>query len=513
MNDRDVGMERKLSQFGFKLGQEVRVNVDDRGNFIWHERHTFDPDRKYVVGTIVGCSQNFLELKIDKGITESYYTHSNFKNDGRRSLHIYPGAIGVGSVDLSEKDKETSDKEQKMTNDQRIEKLLEEIGLKIGETVYFNKYSSGCPQWYPCEQKISTNKTTDAGVVVGVYCIEDKINPVVKFKSDPKFGWKQSEATKDRIHSKFLNDPNEPNYLWFEKNSFLKEKDINDENITTNLKKLGLEIGQEVYYLLTTTDGTTERELGKVIGCNLGIPIIALSLKHEKYGYGNKDKKGFVAKGIYSSFIEDKNISYNIININQIITKEQYERINNLVQAYIKSDLDSWKSQKNQENSNDDPESLIIPKTTPNNINIKNEFKKAGYRVAANQTMKLAQGMLISLLDKAGSNNAQIQAVSSLIATEYGRAALSIILGITLPNISIFENDSRLNELLREFRIGGMTLAGNELMETIFKSALDALISYKSEKEYQTSTISSYSLEESLELEHLNDLQLMAKNG
>jgi hypothetical protein len=106
---------------------------------------------------------------------------------------------------------------------------------------------------------------------------------------------------------------------------------------------------------------------------------------------------------------------------------------------------------------------------------MRKELKEAGYRVAATQTINASRAAIISLLSKTAGENDKVQAINSLLSSEYGKAMIAMMLGLGLPQIKVFETDPRLAKLAQECRIGGMTIAGNELIETIFRSALETL--------------------------------------
>lgn len=137
-----------------------------------------------------------------------------------------------------------------------------------------------------------------------------------------------------------------------------------------------------------------------------------------------------------------------------------------------------------------EPVKFTIKKQT----GIKAEAKKAIYRVAATQTVKLTQGAIVSALRKSGKDNHTVDALATILATEYGKAGMSLALGIGLDQLKshlpaslvdeneMINNPGRVTLLAKELRINGLTVAGNEIMETIFAAALEALTSSANER-------------------------------
>lgn len=96
---------------------------------------------------------------------------------------------------------------------------------------------------------------------------------------------------------------------------------------------------------------------------------------------------------------------------------------------------------------------------------LKADSKDAAYRVAGTQIIKIAKNGLLNLLRSKGVENKQIETISNFLDTEVGTAILSASVGVMFNYIPPFNKDERAKTLAREFRVGGMALAGNLLAD------------------------------------------------
>ena len=143
---------------------------------------------------------------------------------------------------------------------------------------------------------------------------------------------------------------------------------------------------------------------------------------------------------------------------------------------------------------------LTISKYAP----LKADLKKAGYRIVAKQALTVTHGAIVNSLRNKDGSATKANALSEILGTEYGKAAMAITLGIAIPQIPGVDspdasaNMLRLLALSKEFRVSGMTIAGNELIETIFKSALEVMLNQSEESKVRVASEDTSDLEDHL---------------
>jgi hypothetical protein len=96
---------------------------------------------------------------------------------------------------------------------------------------------------------------------------------------------------------------------------------------------------------------------------------------------------------------------------------------------------------------------------------LKADSKDAAFRVAGTQIIKIAKNGVLNVLRSKGIENERIETISNFLDTEIGTAVLSAFVGVAFNYIPPFNKDERAKTLAREFRVGGMTLAGNLLAD------------------------------------------------
>jgi hypothetical protein len=103
---------------------------------------------------------------------------------------------------------------------------------------------------------------------------------------------------------------------------------------------------------------------------------------------------------------------------------------------------------------------------------LKSDSKDAAFRVAGTQIIKIAKNGILNVLRSKGIENERIETISNFLDTEIGTAVLSSFVGVAFNYIPPFNKDERAKTLAREFRVGGMALAGNLLAD---KALVDLL--------------------------------------
>lgn len=107
----------------------------------------------------------------------------------------------------------------------------------------------------------------------------------------------------------------------------------------------------------------------------------------------------------------------------------------------------------------------------------KSDLRDAGYRVASTQLTKAAKAALLACFKTDGVTNSKLEVIKELLETEFGSAFISAIIGYAItysPNK--FSKDPRVAKLAEEFRINSMTIAGNEIVSSVIKNVIPALL-------------------------------------
>lgn len=93
---------------------------------------------------------------------------------------------------------------------------------------------------------------------------------------------------------------------------------------------------------------------------------------------------------------------------------------------------------------------------------LKSDAVSATYRVAGTQIILGAKNGLLKVLQKRGVNNKHLNSVSEFLDTEVGGALLSTAVGVALP---LVKPGKMTNNIAKEFRVGGLSVLGNMLVE------------------------------------------------
>ena len=92
---------------------------------------------------------------------------------------------------------------------------------------------------------------------------------------------------------------------------------------------------------------------------------------------------------------------------------------------------------------------------------------KALYRVASNQVTNGAQKAIVSLMEKKGTDNETVQAVTEILKSDIGKSAISMTLGTLLTFMPKVNEDPRGQKLAEELRVEGMSKAGNVVVDSL----------------------------------------------
>jgi hypothetical protein len=98
---------------------------------------------------------------------------------------------------------------------------------------------------------------------------------------------------------------------------------------------------------------------------------------------------------------------------------------------------------------------------------VKSDMVEAGYRVASNQMTKGVKAGLLRMFKDKGADQGKLAIVQELLDSEVGSAVIALLMGHGMGYIPKLNEDPRFQKLAKEFRIGGMSAAGNVLMDTV----------------------------------------------
>jgi hypothetical protein len=99
----------------------------------------------------------------------------------------------------------------------------------------------------------------------------------------------------------------------------------------------------------------------------------------------------------------------------------------------------------------------------------KENAANAGYRIASAQMTNGVRKGILNLLKDKGMGDDKISTVEEVLSSDAGLALISMLLGVGLTYVPHLQDDPRVTKLAEEFRISGMTNAGNFAFETLFQ--------------------------------------------
>ena len=107
---------------------------------------------------------------------------------------------------------------------------------------------------------------------------------------------------------------------------------------------------------------------------------------------------------------------------------------------------------------------------------VKADAENAAYRVAATQITNGTKGAILAIMEKQGQGSERIKTVSEMLDTEVGSAVVSLIVGMGLTYAPKISEDARVKRLAGEFRVNGLAVAGNAVMETAMEYFLPVIM-------------------------------------
>lgn len=108
---------------------------------------------------------------------------------------------------------------------------------------------------------------------------------------------------------------------------------------------------------------------------------------------------------------------------------------------------------------------------------LKADGKEAAYRVAGTQITNGVKAGIVKLIESKGGKSDQVQMLKDLLDTEVGGSVVALILGFGLQYAPGLKDDPRIQKLSEEFRVHGMSIAGNAVITQAAESFLPVLTS------------------------------------
>lgn len=108
---------------------------------------------------------------------------------------------------------------------------------------------------------------------------------------------------------------------------------------------------------------------------------------------------------------------------------------------------------------------------------VKDDGIEASYRVAAHQLTKTTKATLVKIFKESGMKKSQLKALTELLDSEAGFAAMSFLMGFAAMYVPKLKDDPKVKRLAKEFRIEGMTVGGNLLMGEFTQTLLPMVMS------------------------------------
>jgi len=129
-------------------------------------------------------------------------------------------------------------------------------------------------------------------------------------------------------------------------------------------------------------------------------------------------------------------------------------------------------------------------------VKFKSEFTSAGYRVAANQVSKAVKRSILLLMQNKGMEDSKLKHLEDVLESEIGNALISVSIGYIL-SMDKFKDNDRTNKIAKEFRVEGMTTAGDVIVDSVVNYILPNIIKETEEQK-------KFRIEENKELNKSN---------
>lgn len=106
---------------------------------------------------------------------------------------------------------------------------------------------------------------------------------------------------------------------------------------------------------------------------------------------------------------------------------------------------------------------------------LKGDAKNATYKIVANKSSSLLKESIIKIIEKK-SNSDMARSFAKFLDTDVGLSFLNVLMGTIIDNVPQLQDNKNALRLGEEFRVNGMTVAGNALLEQLIDKSLVGLL-------------------------------------
>lgn len=118
---------------------------------------------------------------------------------------------------------------------------------------------------------------------------------------------------------------------------------------------------------------------------------------------------------------------------------------------------------------------LIIDKPRTFKEQMKSDLTNAAYRVGSKQILVATKNFLVQYARKTLADESKIKAIAELLDTEIGTALMAMFIGTAVSSIPQLSNNPKMNRILKEFRVSGMSTIGNAAVQSVMASVLPVI--------------------------------------
>ncbi len=112
---------------------------------------------------------------------------------------------------------------------------------------------------------------------------------------------------------------------------------------------------------------------------------------------------------------------------------------------------------------------------------LKGDAKNATYKIVANKSSFLLKESIVKIIEKK-SNSDIARSFAKFLDTDVGLSFINVLMGTIIDNVPQLQNNNNAIRLGEEFRVNGMTVAGNALLEQLIDKSLVGLLELSSQQ-------------------------------
>ncbi len=455
---KDIEIEKQLATLGVRIGEQVEVSCAHG----YIDYHQWNPEATKVIGTIVGTLEGKLLIELPE-INPSKDKGWGIENESfqRMKLHSKHQEVNKRLWMLGDKNFRPIPK-----YDVKIGDRIEAMDFGTGTVIGVSAARYPIIAWDNSSHNTSSRYSTD-------YIAEE-------YKDHKGFCLPDEVQAKTFIKlPKATVAPVAP----------IKDQKTDEQLIREQLTKHGLTVGDKVQLVVKygriqwgAADydvAATDLIQGTVVGIWGTDPLIQFDEGHKvsNSGWGEANTHLFSGAKIadyyrgtaISRLLHVSPRSFQKVSANKAIKETWQKALADNKAPFIGVDVAAIATASLT--------SLALPK---DRSSLKHHFHEAGYRVAVHQLTNLSKAGLVKLLRSKGMENTHIQNFTDFLDTDLGKSLFSLIVGMGLSQVK--QGDQRVQKLAAEFRIGGMTTAGNLAIDTLLEYLKPALLEMMSQK-------------------------------